>query len=116
MSIEYFDNNKVGIGNNPNDGNGDPLRTAMDKINIMFRNLYNGITIDTNRVGIGTTPVASALLDVQGTGGIKFPTMTTTTRNAITSPAQGLVVYDTTLNQICYYTGGAWFKVTASAA
>ena len=113
--MTYFSDNKVGVGNNPNDGNGDPLRTAMIKINTMFENLYNGITIDTNRVGIGTTPAASALLDVQGTGGIKFPTMTTTARNLLT-PAQGLVVYDTTLNQICYYTGGAWYKVTATAA
>ena len=111
----YYDSNKVNVGSNPNDGNGDPLRTAMIKINTMFENHYNGITIDSNRVGIGTAPNAAALLDVQGTGGIKFPTMTTTARNNLT-PTQGLVVYDTTLNQLCYYTGGAWYKITATTA
>jgi hypothetical protein len=37
--------------------------------------------------------------------------MTTTQRNAISSPATGLVVYDTTLNDQFYYNGTAWTMV-----
>jgi hypothetical protein len=36
----------IGIGTLPNDGTGDPLRTAMDKVNDNFTELYN-IDIDT---------------------------------------------------------------------
>jgi hypothetical protein len=34
--------------------------------------------------------------------------MTTTQKNAIASPAAGLMVYDTTLNVISYYNGTSW--------
>ena len=65
-------------------------------------------------VGIGTTsPNASALLDVSSTTkGILFPRMTTTQKNAISSPAAGLVVYDTTLSKLCVYTT-AWETITS---
>jgi len=36
------------------------------------------------------------------------PRMTTTQKNAIGSPAAGLQVYDTTLNQMSYYNGTTW--------
>lgn len=57
------------------------------------------------QVGIGTvTPEASSVLDVySNTQGMLFPRMTTAQRTAIVSPANGLTVYDTTLNAICYY-------------
>jgi hypothetical protein len=64
-------------------------------------------------VGIGVTPNTSALLDVQSTTkGVRFPNMTTTEKNAITSPALGLVVFDTTLAKLCVYTG-AWQTITS---
>ena len=64
-----------------------------------------------NSVSIGTTniPVASAVLDVVSTTkGFLPPRMTTTQKNAIASPAAGLMVYDTTLNVISYYNGTSW--------
>jgi hypothetical protein len=39
--------------------------------------------------------------------------MTTTEKNAIASPATGLVVYDTTLNKLSVYTGATWETVTS---
>jgi len=52
---------------------------------------------------------ASALLEIKSTTkGILFPRMTTAQKNAIASPAAGLMVYDTTLNQMSYYNGTAW--------
>ena len=34
--------------------------------------------------------------------------MTTTQRDAITSPATGLVIYNTTANALNFYSGSAW--------
>jgi hypothetical protein len=66
-------------------------------------------------VGIGTaSPNASALLDVQSTTkGVRMPNMTTTEKNAIASPAAGLMVFDTTLSKLCVYTGAAWETITS---
>jgi hypothetical protein len=65
-------------------------------------------------VGIGTTsPNASAILDAQSTTkGVRMPNMTTTEKNAIASPAAGLMVYDTTLAKLCVYTT-AWETITS---
>jgi hypothetical protein len=67
-------------------------------------------------VGIGTTsPNASALLDVQSTTkGVRMPNMTTTQKNAISSPAAGLMVFDTTLAKLSVYSGTAWQTVTST--
>ena len=52
-----------------------------------------------------TTANASALLQVDSTTqGVLFPRMTTTQKNAISSPATGLVVFDTTLGKLCVYS------------
>jgi hypothetical protein len=56
---------------------------------------------------------ASARLQVDSTTqGFLPPRMTTTQRNAIASPAAGLVVYDTTLAKLCVYTT-AWETITS---
>ena len=66
-------------------------------------------------VGIGTaSPSASAILDAQSTTkGVRFPNMTTTQKNAVSSPAAGLVVFDTTLAKLCVYSGSAWQTITS---
>jgi len=68
----------------------------------------------TGNVGIGATANASALLDVQSTTkGVRMPNMTTTEKNAISSPAAGLIVFDTTLAKLCVYSGSAWQTITS---
>ena len=69
----------------------------------------------TGNVGIGTaSPNASAILDVQSTTkGVRMPNMTTTEKNAISSPAAGLMVFDTTLAKLCVYSGSAWQTITS---
>jgi hypothetical protein len=69
----------------------------------------------SGNVGIGTaSPNASAILDAQSTTkGVRFPNMTTTQKNAISSPAAGLVVFDTTLSKLCVYSGAAWQTITS---
>lgn len=65
----------------------------------------------TGHIGIGTTsPNASALLDLTATDkGFAPPRMTTTQRDAITSPVEGLVIYNTTTKTLNFFNGTAWF-------
>ena len=59
--------------------------------------------------------IASARLQINSTTqGFLPPRMTTTQINAISSPALGLVVYNTTLNVLCVYTG-TWQKMTTTS-
>ena len=39
--------------------------------------------------------------------------ITTIEKNAIVSPAAGLIVYDTTLNKLCVRTASAWETITS---
>jgi hypothetical protein len=66
--------------------------------------------LSTGQMAInGETPASTAALDITSTSrGLLIPRMTTSQRNAISSPATGLMVWntdDTTLNQ---YTGNTW--------
>lgn len=62
------------------------------------------------QVGINTTtPDPSSLLDVTSTTkGVLLPRMTTGQRNAISTPATGLLVYDNQLNKFIGFDGTAW--------
>ncbi|MFV8324303.1 hypothetical protein [Flavobacterium sp. ZS1P14] len=72
-----------------------------------------------SQVGIGTvTPNASSVLDVSSTTqGMLTPRMTSVQRTTITSPADGLIVYDTDLKSFYYYnsTLTAWTKMSSEA-
>jgi len=60
------------------------------------------------------TDVASSRLTINSTTqGFLPPRMTTTEKNAIASPAVGLVVYDTTLNKLCVRGASAWETITS---
>jgi hypothetical protein len=50
---------------------------------------------------------------VSTTKGFLPPTMTTAQKNAIVTPAAGLVVFDTTLVKLCVYNGASWETVTS---
>jgi hypothetical protein len=67
------------------------------------------------QIGIGTTfPNASSVLDITSTTkGMLTPRMTTVQRNAITTPADGLMVYDTDLKVFYYYSTGTstWLPI-----
>ncbi|HMU25693.1 MAG TPA: putative metal-binding motif-containing protein, partial [Ferruginibacter sp.] len=61
-------------------------------------------------VGINTsTPDPSAVLDVfSGDKGFLMPRLSTAQRNAITAPAEGLLILNTTTGCINVYYGGSW--------
>jgi len=64
----------------------------------------------TGNVGIGTSsPDASALLDVSSTTkGFLPPRMTTTQRDLISTPPNGLMLYNSTTNKLQVRAAGAW--------
>jgi hypothetical protein len=65
-------------------------------------------------IGSSVGPVASAALDINSTTrGLLPPRMTTAEKNAIATPAAGLMVYDTTLNKLCVRTAAAWETITS---
>jgi hypothetical protein len=68
------------------------------------------------QIGIGTSsPSDVAQLEVSSTTkGFLPPRMTTTERNAITSPPSGLVVYNTTTGKLNVRGASAWEAVTSS--
>jgi hypothetical protein len=89
--------------------------------NVCVANFYNGGS-DSNQgiqfgIGIGTGQppnTASAILDLTSTTkGFLPPRMTTTQKNAIATPAAGLVVYDTTLGKLCVRGAAAWETITS---
>lgn len=72
------------------------------------------IGINTN----GAAPHASALLDVDASAlpsnakrGLLIPRVTSPERMAITSPATGLLVYDTTVGGFMYWNSSVWLSM-----
>ena len=67
----------INIGSSANDGTGDPLRTAFDKINDNFSELYGTsafgqqITLSGNKVSSNVSN-ANLVLEASGTGAIEF--------------------------------------------
>jgi hypothetical protein len=69
----------------------------------------NFVTTYGQSIGFFGATVASAIVEIQSTTrGFLPPRMTTTQRNAISSPATGLVLYDSTTNKLQCYNGSTW--------
>ena len=69
------------------------------------------ITFSANaQVGVGTTtPLPSAQLDVSSTTrGFLPPRMDSTQRNAIASPANGLIIYNSSTNRLNFFQQNSW--------
>ena len=72
-----------------------------------------GVCIGNTGMTAGTS--ASASLEIRSIDrGFLPPRMTTTQVNAITSPAEGLVVFNTTISHLCVYQSGAWVRMSHS--
>jgi hypothetical protein len=78
-------------------------------------NVYVNTTSES--VGVGTNTIhASAKIDITSTTkGVLFPRMTTAQRNAIASPANGLIVFDTDVQNLCYRRDSTWVQVSFTA-
>ena len=144
----------VQIGTTTNDNTGDPLRTAFDKINDNFDEIYiagpvsSNVTISSNTVSTSTGDLTitadssqvivtgdlfisgkitgddSSILEIMSpivinsiqaeneivsfSDPIKLPTLTTTERNALSTVANGTLIYNSTDTKIQAYAGGGW--------
>jgi len=93
-------------------GNAGIFMTQADKFSIGVNNAPL-LLLDENsnvRIGSGITSAdTSAKLQVDSTTqGFLPPRMTDAEKNAIATPAAGLMIYDTTNNQMNYWNGSAW--------
>ena len=88
----------------------------MRKLAILVLVITAGYQLKGQSVGIGTTtPHTSAMLDVSSTSkGMLVPRMTSTQRITLTSPATGLLVFDTNTNSFWYFNGADWTNLATS--
>jgi hypothetical protein len=72
---------------------------------------------DTGGLGVGAIAASTAILDLTSTTkGFRPPRLTTTQKNAISSPPAGLIVYDTTLNALSIFNGTGWASLATGGA
>ncbi|RYY25990.1 MAG: hypothetical protein EOO04_11085 [Chitinophagaceae bacterium] len=90
--------------------NVDNLKIFLFLVIIVFASSANA------QMGIGTSvPHSSAQLDITSTSkGLLIPRMTLAQRDAIASPATGLMIFQTDVNPgFFYFNEGSWRKLTA---
>jgi hypothetical protein len=91
--------------------------TTNVSMRIRTNNVERMVIDSVGSVAIGSTPAAaSSLLDITSTNkGILIPRMTQTQRDAISSPASGLLLFNTTRNTLEMYNnigaGGIWTSI-----
>ena len=82
------------------------------KLTFLIVNCILFFATSVAQVGISSTsitPHSSSILELRSTTlGFLPPRMTTTERGAIASPANGLVIYNTTTNLLNFYNGSSW--------
>jgi hypothetical protein len=110
----YFapDNNNgiIGVGDHMffKTGGGDSPTNMVFQTNVGTPFVVLDSTHGTMAIG-NAVPDISSILDLVSTNkGFLPPVMTTTQEGAISTPAEGLIVYDSTLHNPAYYNGSAW--------
>jgi len=92
----------------------------------MFRPANNEIAFSTasnevmridsdGKVGIGTLSPSAPLEVVSTTGGVIMPRMNNSQRDAISSPTDGEMIFNTSTNTLNVYNGTAWRALTDTA-
>ncbi len=74
----------------------------------------NGLLVQGNTAIGGAAATSAVLTLISTTQGFLPPSMTTTQKNAISSPTAGLSVYDNVLNDIQFWNGSSWIGTSLS--
>jgi len=70
---------------------------------------FSQVSVNTT----GNDPDNSAMLDVSSnTKGLLIPRMSTSERDQIQQPAEGLIIFNTTNNSLNFYSGQVWYTVS----
>jgi hypothetical protein len=86
----------------------DANATGIRQSGALVKNILAGATA----IGTTSAPNASAILDIVSTAkGFGLPAMTTTERDAISSPRDGLAIYNVTLDTLDLRANGAWVSL-----
>ena len=93
----------------------------MKKVLLILFLLFGSFTISAQSVAINTDKSAanaSAMLDIKSTNkGLLIPRLTLAQRNAVVTPATGLLIYQTDNTAGYYYfNGSAWTSLTGSGS
>jgi hypothetical protein len=108
LNTTLFGNLQFGNGNTYINNQSSSIVFAAVNTATADLHMIPGRQMNINNTG-SYTAQASALLQVDSTTkGVLFPRMTTILRDAISSPATGLVLYDTTTNKLQCYNGSTW--------
>jgi hypothetical protein len=98
------------------DSNGNIALNAANNGNrsIALKGLGSSGAVLIGNITTGNGTSYSAILRADSTTqGFLPPRMTTTQKNAIASPAAGLIVYDSTLGKLCVRTASEWETITS---
>lgn len=114
-AIRIFSTQNIGIGTTTDAGfkldvNGTARVGNLTASNVQASfNIYASFEVGA---GVSGSINASSIMEARSTTkGFLPPRMTTTQKNAIASPAAGLMVYDTTLNLMSVYNGTTWITL-----
>jgi len=81
----------------------------------MLRMYANGRTQFGNGANVGFADIPSARLAVNSTSeGFLTPRMTTSQRDAIANPAEGLEIYNLTTHKKNFFNGTSWEQITSA--
>ncbi|NLL29097.1 MAG: hypothetical protein GX259_09895 [Bacteroidales bacterium] len=86
------------------------------KFALIFCVFFISLNLFSQNVGINTeNPDSSAVLELKSSNqGFLPPRLTTAERDAIVSPAEGLIIYNKTEKCINYYNGANWLSLCGS--
>ena len=94
------------------------IRCCIMCLMIVFFSIINNNCLQAQSVGISSVPItpdASSILEIQSTTkGVLIPRLTTTQRNAISTPATGLMIFNSTLNTFDFYNGSSWISLATT--
>jgi hypothetical protein len=91
------------------------LITPLNQLKTHQENMLNGVQA-FDGVKVGGTLSASAIMELTSTTkGFLPPRMTTAERDAISNPANGSLIYNTTTNAYNFYNGSSWLALSTAA-
>ncbi|SEB04272.1 Protein of unknown function [Flavobacterium gillisiae] len=115
--------NKISLINHYGNGNAVlkmNYKKGLASLLVMLTLSFSGTSLYAQSMGISNTlitPDPSSILELRTTSkGMLIPRMTTTDRDAISTPANGLMIYNTVSKQFNFYNGSFWVALLSGSA